>query len=298
MTSRIITKSIMSRLVALNDGTKIPQLGFGSWYLGDDKSKHDSEVEAIKTAIRSGMTLIDTAEMYGDGRSEKILGEAIKAILSEIPRDKLFIVSKVLPSNASRKKIFNSCNNSLKRLGVDYIDLYLLHWYGRYELKETVECFEELIQQGKIKRWEVSNFDVSEMKELLSVPNGNHCAVNQVLYNVCSRGIEFDLLPWLKEKNIPIMAYCPLVQAGDLNRGLYENKILKKIAEKHSATISQILLSFVMRFDNVIAIPRSGNKNHVIENSKAVNVLLSEEDLNEINKEFPPPSRKIPLEIV
>lgn len=287
----------MTRLVNLPDGSKAPQLGFGSWCLGDKKSKHDSELEAIITAIKSGMTLLDTAEMYGSGKAETLLGEAIKSISSEVPREQLFIVSKVLPSNANRRNIFKSCDNSLKRLGIDYLDLYLLHWTGPRDLNETVQCFEELIQQGKIRRWGVSNFDVSEMEELYSLPNGNHCAVNQVLYHIGSRGIEYDLIPWQKQHNIPIMAYCPLAQAGDLKRGLYENKILKKIAENHNATISQILLSFVMRYDNIIPIPRSGNKDHVIENSKSVNIQLSEEELSEIDKEFPKPSHKVPLEL-
>lgn len=279
----------------MSDGVKVSQLGFGTYLIGDKKKKHDAELEALITAIRSGMTLIDTAEWYGNGKSETLVGEAIKAVSSEIPREKLFIVTKVTPSNASRKRMFNSCENSLKCLGIDYIDLYLLHWIGGGNMTETVECFEELVQQGKIKRWGVSNFDVSDMEELLAIPNGNHCAVNQVLYHIGRRGIEYDLIPWQKARNIPIMAYSPLAQGGDMFRGLYENKLLKKIAEKHNATISQILLAFVMRYDNVIAIPKSSNKDHVIEDSKSVDIQLTEEDLNEIDKEFPPPSHKIPL---
>ncbi|MTK06182.1 MAG: aldo/keto reductase [Hungatella sp.] len=280
--------------VILPDGTPVPSLGQGTWFLGERKSSRNEELDSLRAGISAGMTLLDTAEMYGDGKAEELLGEAIQGF----DRSSLFLVSKVYPHNAGRKNIFKSCIRTLERLNTDYLDLYLLHWRGSIPLSETVECMEQLKKEGKIRRWGVSNFDTADMKELWSVPGGNNCQMNQVLYHVASRGIEYDLIPWMEEHKVPVMAYCPLAQAGDLKRGLYENPVLIRIADAHRCTVSNILLAFVTRKNNVVAIPRTGNKGHALDNAKAWEVELSGEELMEINQVFPAPVRKTCLDIV
>jgi len=197
-----------------------------------------------------------------------------------------------------RRNIFNACENSLKRLDVDYLDLYLLHWRGSIPLRETVECMEELVAQGKIRSWGVSNFDSSDMKELWSVPNGSNCVINQVLYHLGSRGIEYDLVPWMKEHNVPVMAYSPLAQAGSLRRGLLENKVVREIAQNRGISPVQLLLAFVLSHDNMIAIPKSGNPKHTRENAEVMNIILTEEELKMLDKAFPAPNYKTPLDII
>lgn len=280
--------------VKLPDGTPIPSLGQGTWFLGEQKNRRKEELESLKAGISAGMTLLDTAEMYGDGKAEELLGEAIK----DFDRSSLFVVSKVYPHNAGRKNIFKSCIKTLERLNTDYLDLYLLHWRGSIPLSETVECMEQLKKEGKIRRWGVSNFDIADMKELWSVPGGNNCQINQVLYHVASRGIEYDLIPWMEEHKVPVLAYCPLAQAGDLKQGLYENPVLIRIADAHQCTVSNILLAFVIRSKNVVAIPRTGNKDHALDNAKAWEVELTEDELHEIDQAFPAPVRKMYLDIV
>jgi diketogulonate reductase-like aldo/keto reductase len=282
------------RVVRLPDGTAVPALGQGVWMMGDNPAKRAAELAALRAGVAAGMTLIDTAEMYGNGRSEKLVAEAIR----QIPRESLFIVSKVLPSNAGRAKIFDSCDASLHHLGVSYLDLYLLHWRGGVPLSETVACMEELVQSGKIRRWGVSNFDLDDMKDLWRIPAGRHCAVNQVLYHLGSRGIEYDLLPWLTEHQVPVMAYCPIAQAGELQSELYASPVLKKVAERHQASVTQILLAFVLRSGHVIAIPRSGNAEHTAENAAADGVELTPTDLDDLDAAFPAPTTKVPLDIV
>lgn len=277
----------------LADGTVVPSLGQGTWYLGENQASRAAEWRALRTGIETGMTLLDTAEMYGDGRAETLLG----SLIPKYDRSKLFIVSKVYPYNAGRGRIFQSCENSLRRLGTDYLDLYLLHWRGSVPLAETVSCMEELVRQGKIRRWGVSNFDTQDMEELWSVPNGNHCMVNQVLYHVASRGIEYDLLPWMRQHNVTLMAYCPLAQAGRLRRGLMEHPVLTQIAESHHAKVSQIMLAFVMRDGHTIAIPRTGRATHTLENSVSAYLKLSPEDLALIDSAFPAPTHKVPLDM-
>lgn len=284
----------MERQVRLSDGTMVPCLGQGTWFLGEHKSQIVREQEALTAGIDAGMTLLDTAEMYGSGKAEALVGRTIKGM----DRSRLFLVSKVYPHNAGRKNIFKSCMASLERMGTDYLDLYLLHWRGGIPLSETVACMEQLKKEGKIRRWGVSNFDTDDMEELWSVPKGKNCAVNQVLYHVASRGIEYDLLPWMREHQVPLMAYCPLAQAGSLRRGLYDNEVLKKIADNHKATVSQVLLAFAVRDGNTIAIPRTGRKEHTLENAAAVQVILTDEELGMIDKEFPAPTRKVYLDIV
>lgn len=283
----------MNRFVELRDGTRVPALGLGTWYLGEKKECEDEERASLLAGLERGMRLIDTAEMYGEGLSEELVGRTIKGM----PRDSLFLVSKVYPHNAGRRSIFHSCENSLRRMGTDYLDLYLLHWRGAVPLRETVECMEELKSRGKIRRWGVSNFDMEDMKELWSVPGGKNCMLNQVLYHLGSRGIEYELLPWMREHDVALMAYCPIAQGGRLSPGLRLNPQLKKIADKHNAGVEQIMLAFAIRDGHSIAIPRSGSREHTILNAKAGDIILTEEDIRSLDNEFPAPGRRTPLDI-
>ncbi len=282
----------MKNYITLKNGDMIPTLGIGTWYLGEKRYKTD--LEAIKTALDIGVTLIDTAEMYGDGRAEELIGDAIRGV----DRERLYIVSKVYPHNAGKKNIKKSLLKSMERMGVKYIDMYLLHWRGSIPLSETVLCMEMLKKEGLIRNWGVSNFDTSDMKELLSVPYGDNCAVNQVLYHLGSRGIEYELMPFLKKHGIHVMAYCPMAQAGDLKTELIYNKKLMRIAEKYNITVAELLLKFVTLQEDMIVIPRSGNSEHIKKNWFIRDVKVSEKDIEEMNKEFPAPKRKTYLDIV
>ncbi|MBD9372839.1 aldo/keto reductase [Rhizobium sp. ARZ01] len=275
-------------VAAFPDGRSVPALGQGTWHMGESRISATDEVRALQAGIGLGMTLIDTAEMYADGSAELVVGEAVKG-----RRDTVFLVSKVLPSNASRKGTVTACEASLKRLGTDRIDLYLLHWRGRYPLADTVTAFEELKAAGKIGAWGVSNFDVDDMEELLSVPDGGNVVTNQVLYNLARRGIEFDLLPWSNRRGIPTMAYSPLDE-GRLPR----HPVLARIANGHGTTAAQIALAFVLSRNNVIAIPKSGSAARVEQNWKAANIKLTTEDIAALDAAFPPPARKRPLEMI
>ena len=283
----------MKHIVKLKNGAEVPALGLGTWYLGDDAGRRAREIAALRTGIEKGMTLIDTAEMYGGGRSERLVGEAIKGT----ERGRLFIVSKVLPNNAGRRGIFRSCEESLQRLGTDYLDLYLLHWRGSVPLAETVECMEKLERDGMIRGWGVSNFDTDDMEELRRVKGGDGCLVNQVLYHAASRGIEYSLLPQMRERGVALMAYCPLAQGGSLRRGLFRSRVLNDIAARRGATVAQILLAWTIRGGNVIAIPRSSSPEHTAENAGADAIELTAEELAAIDREFAPPRRKEPLDI-
>lgn len=283
----------MNNIVKLKNGGMVPALGQGTWYLGDSRAKRKDEIEAIQTGIELGMTLIDTAEMYGSGRSEELVGEAIEGF----DRENLFLVSKVLPSNANKVNMYKSCENSLKRMKVDYLDLYLYHWRGSTPLKETVDCLENLVKEGLIKSWGVSNFDVDDMEELFSIPNGKNCMVNQVLYHIGSRGIEYSLLPWMNENNVSLMSYCPLAQAGSLKRGLFTSEVLINIAKKHDCDITEVILAWNIRNGKTIAIPRTGNKAHTIINANADNIVLDKSDIEAIDRAFLAPRRKMALDI-
>jgi diketogulonate reductase-like aldo/keto reductase len=278
------------KTVALPDSERVPVLGQGTWGMGEKKSTHAEEVAALRLGIDLGMTLIDTAEMYGEGGAEKVVADAIKG-----QRDRVFVVTKVYPHNASRTELPKACERSLKRLRIDVIDLYLLHWRERNTpLAETVETFEKLGSAGKIKRWGVSNFDVDDMQELLAIENGRNCAANQVLYNLEHREIEFDLLPFLtsnikpQSSYIHVMAYSPVGHSC----GLLENKTLKKIAKRHDATSAQIALAWVLRQRGVIAIPKASNEKHVRDNARSIEIKPTEEDLADLDREFPPPNSK------
>ena len=280
--------------VELPDGTLMPRFGMGTWFLGESAATHDEELAALRAGLDAGAVLIDTAEMYGSGAAERLVGEAIRGY----DRERLFLVSKVYPHNAGDPEIFESVEASLERLGTDYLDLYLLHWRGSVPLAETVECMEQLVEDGLIRHWGVSNFDSDDLEELFAVPDGERCAVNQDLYHLGSRGVEYAVLPWMRSVDMPLMAYCPLAQAGDLRRGLTSDPAVVEVAHRHAATPLQILLAFVLRDPMVIAIPRSGKAEHVLENVRACEIELSADDLALLSRSFPAPSYPTPLDIV
>lgn len=275
------------------NGKTVGKIGQGTWCFGEDQRYVDVEVNSLRAGIAAGMNLIDTAEMYGDGGAELVTGRSIQ----NETRENIYLVSKIYPNNANKNDYLYACESSLERLNTDYLDLYLLHWRGRTPLSEVVECMEDLKQRGLILNWGVSNFDISDMEELFAVKKGKNCIVNQVLYHLASRGIEYSLLPWLQKREILTMAYCPLAQAGDLKKGLFDNKVLNRVAKSHGATVAQILLAFLLTKPLVLPIPRTSNSERAIENAAAVRVSLSEEDLAALDQEFPSPSRKLPLDI-
>ena len=280
--------------LTLKNGMKMPRLGMGTWMLGEHLPIYQQEKKALQAGLDAGFTLIDTAEMYGNGLSEKLIGDTIQ----EYSREKLFLVSKVYPHNAGRPQIYDSIDQTLCNLKTDYLDMYLLHWRGSIPLEETVDAMEELVKKGKIRSWGVSNLDTSDMKKLFSVPNGDHCQVDQVLYHLGSRGIEYDLMPWLEEHQTPVMAYCPLAQAGSLQRSLLKNKEVQKIAKAHGITPMQVLLAFILQKDQVIAIPRSGRTEHVLQNWAVKDVILTDEEYVALDRAFPAPEHKTYLDIV
>lgn len=283
----------VSDTILMPDGAVLPRLGQGTWTMGEHAANRAEEIAALRHGVELGMNLIDTAEMYGDGRSEELVSEAVQGI-----RDKVFLVSKVYPHNAAGSALIRSCEASLKRLGTDHLDLYLLHWRGTLPLEETVEGMEALVASGKIARWGVSNFDTPDMQELLRIPGGNHCVVNQVLYHLGSRGIEHELLPWLSGHKIPVMAYSPLAQAGTLRKGLTENETVQRIARDHEATPLQILLAWSIREAEVLAIPKAGTRQHVEENAAAGKLVLTSDELWQLDDAFPQPSWKVPLDMI
>jgi diketogulonate reductase-like aldo/keto reductase len=285
--------SMEMKTVALPDGERVPVLGQGTWRMGENERAHKDEVAALRLGIELGMTLIDTAEMYGEGGAEKVVGDAIEG-----QRDRVFVVTKVYPHNASRAELPKACERSLKRLRIEAIDLYLLHWRERNtQLAETVEIFEKLRTAGKIERWGVSNFDVDDTQELWLIDDGRNCAANQVLYNLQNREIESGLLPFLtsnvgaQTSHIPIMAYSPIGHG----RGLLDNATLQSMAKRHEATASQVALAWVLRRSGVISIPKASNQEHVLDNAGSIDIKLTGEDLADLDREFPPPKFKEPL---
>ena len=266
----------------------IPVLGMGTWGMGEHRNRRQEEIKAILTGISLGMTLIDTAEMYGGGATEELIGQALLG-----RRDEVFLVSKVLPENATTRGTIEACERSLRRLNTDRIDLYLLHWRGSVSLEKTIDAFERLAADGKIRYWGVSNFDVEDMEELLDLREGTKCQTNQVLYNPGRRGIEHDLLPWCIDRHIPVMAYTPIEQGRLLN-----HSALRKTAARHGVSPAQVALAWVLRNENVMTIPKASTLEHLVENREAVKVTLTREDLAELDKAFPPPARKIPLELL
>ena len=267
--------------------TGLPRLGLGTWNVGDgDRDRSQREIAALRLGHELGMTLVDTAEMYGGGRSESLVGEAIAPY-----RDEVFLVSKVLPSHASREGIARACARSLERLGTDRIDLYLLHWRSGEDLGEVVDGFERLRRAGDIGAWGVSNFDADDLDELAAMPAGARCAANQVLYNPDARGIEWDLLPLCAERNIPVMAYSPVGQGGALLR----HPVLAAVATKHGVSPAVVALAWALRHAGVTAIPKASDPAHVRENARAAKLRLDDDDLRRIDRAFPPPRAKVPL---
>ena len=274
-------------------GATMPALGLGTWFLGEGRRPLAEEEAALLAGIDAGIHLIDTAEMYGSGRAEDLIGR----VLTHRGRDDLFLVSKVYPHNAGTQHIFHSCENSLRRMGTDHLDLYLLHWRGSIPLQETIDCMEALIRQGKILRWGVSNFDTDDMKELFSCYNGDHCAVNQVLYHLGSRGIEYELLPWHQAHHVATMAYCPLAQGGSLRRQLLRHPAVLSAADELGLTPIQILLGFVLHQPNMTAIPRTGSVDHALQLAAMADHPLPDEIIEQLSDAFPAPRHKVPLDM-
>jgi diketogulonate reductase-like aldo/keto reductase len=271
--------------VTLPSGEKVPQLGQGTWRMGESARRREEEVAALKLGLDLGMTLIDTAELYGE--AEMIVAEAVQG-----RRDQCFIVTKVLPENSTRAGTIAACEQSLKRLTTDRIDLYLLHWRGRPRLDETLSGFEALLEAGAIRYWGVSNFDVGDMEELFALPGGEACATNQVLYNLRRRGIESGLLPWCRARGVPIQVYSPIEQGR-----LVDGKALSAVAARHGVKPAQVALAWVLRHSDMMVIPKATNEAHVRENRAALDIKLSKTDLAELDRAFPPPTGSRPLEL-
>jgi diketogulonate reductase-like aldo/keto reductase len=263
-------------------------LGLGTWRMAEEARRRDDELRALRIGLDLGMTVVDTAEMYGDGAAEELVAEAIRG-----RRDEVFLVSKVLPSNADADSVVRSCNGSLRRLGTDRIDLYLLHWRGRTPLECTLKAFAALAERGKIRHWGVSNFDRDDMEELVGLAGGDVVATDQVLYNLSRRGIEADLLPWCADRGVPVMAYSPVEQGR-----LLDHAALGAVAARHGATPAQVALAWVLRHDGVVTVPKAGTPAHVEENHGALAVELTQEDLAELDAAFPPPAGRQPLEML
>jgi len=281
--------------VTLPEGSCMPALGLGTWHMGETPARRAEEIAAVRLALELGYRVIDTAEMYGDGGAEQIVGQALAEALraGTLAREQVFVVSKVTPHNASRQGVAAACERSRRRLGLDHIDLYLLHWRQGERLDVVVETFTELVTAGKIRRWGVSNFDMSDLQELARLPGGSAVATDQVLYNVSRRGIEFNLLPAARQRGLNVMAYTPIEQGRILG-----NAALRDIAAAHRATPAQVALAWVIRQDGVVAIPRTGSPAHVRENAGALGIHLSPRDLEAIDRAFPPPARARPLEML
>ncbi|HEX7774355.1 MAG TPA: aldo/keto reductase [Pyrinomonadaceae bacterium] len=282
------------RTTLLPSGRKIPVLGQGTWMMGEDASRRQDEIAALRLGLDLGMTLIDTAEMYGEGGAEEVVGEAIK----DRPRSEVFIVSKVYPHKATRHGAIEACARSVRRLKVEYIDLYLLHWRENVPLVETLEAFQFLKGHGSIRDYGVSNFDVDDMEEAYALRGGDGIATNQVLYNLLHRGIEWALLPWCRGRRIPIMAYSPLGSNVTEQKRMLGNANIKSVAARHNATPAQIALAWLLRYPDLVVIPKASNPDHIRDNRMALDIELTNRDLRELDEAFPPPDRKIPLEML
>jgi diketogulonate reductase-like aldo/keto reductase len=278
-------------MTSLPDGTSVPVLGQGTWEIGDDPRKADAEQAALSRGLDLGLALIDTAEIYGAGKSERLVGEVIKG-----RREEVFLVSKVRPESAGEMSMMLACEKSLERLGVDRLDLYLLHWESRFPMEEIIAGFEELIDEGMIARWGVSNLDLKTMDRMEALDGGTACQTDQVLYHLGSRGIEFDLLPWAQERNMPLMAYSPLGRGG--KGGLLEHPALIEIADRHDVSTAQVALAAVLRQDGIIAIPKASTVAHVEANAAALEIELDAEDMAVLDRAFPPPATAQPLDII
>jgi diketogulonate reductase-like aldo/keto reductase len=275
------------RTTRLPSGEPVPVLGQGTWHLGDDPNRRSDEIAALRLGLDLGLRVIDTAELYGGGESERLVGEAIVG-----RRDDTFLVSKVLPQHATIRGTITACEASLRRLGTDHLDLYLLHWRGAVPLEETIDAFTALTRAGMIRYWGVSNFDLPDMQELMSLRHGREVTTDQVLYNLVWRGIEWDLLPWCQKRRLPLMAYSPIEQGRVLR-----HPTLQWIAARHGVTPAQVALAWVLRHEYVIAIPKAGTPEHVRANREALELQLTTEDLERLDDAFPPPVAPVPLEM-
>jgi diketogulonate reductase-like aldo/keto reductase len=278
--------------VILPRNVAVPALGLGTWRMGERAGTRAAEVAAVRLALDLGYRLIDTAEMYGEGGAEEVVGAAVRDALAAgaVRRDDVFIVTKVYPHNASRKGVVEACERSLRRLALDYVDLYLLHWREELPLGPTVEGFEALQARGAIRQWGVSNFDVDDLHDVWRVPGGDACAANQVYYSASERGIEFDLLPWQRARRVPVMAYCPIDRGA-----VAANRDLAALGAARGATAAQVALAWTMRHPDVMAIPKAVRADHLRENIAAADIILTADELAAIDRLFPPPSRKLPL---
>lgn len=269
-------------------------VGMGTWHMGDDPAKEKAEIDALQAGIKAGAAVIDTAEMYGEGNAETLVGKAIQPFT----RGDLYLISKVYPWNASADELPKALDRSLARLGTDYLDLYLLHWRGDVPLAETVDALEAAKASGKIRAWGVSNFDVADMEELLRLENGDQCAANQVLYNLGARGIEYDLLPWQAEAEIPVITYSPIAQGDRLGHHFKNDEVLKELAEAKGCTIFQLLLAWTLRQPRVLAIPQTSDSLHMLQNIEACKIVFSKSELAAIDARFPAPTKKQPLAMI
>ena len=276
------------RTIRLKSGQSLPSLGMGTWRMGENSKDFDDEVLALRHGLGLGFSLIDTAEMYGEGGAEEVVSEAIKG-----RRQSVFLVSKVYPHNASRDGAIAACNRTLKRLNTDYLNLYLLHWRGSYPLSETLEAFQQLKQAGKIRDYGVSNFDTDDMEEAMQVPGGDAIATNQVLYNLSRRGIERNLLPWCTQRQMPVMVYSPVEQGRILN-----NATLKQLAKERDASAAQIAIAWLLQQPNVVIIPKSSRIDHIEQNYAAQHLALSPQELETLEVAFPAPKKSIPLQML
>ncbi|WP_449355005.1 aldo/keto reductase [Virgibacillus natechei] len=280
-------------MVQLLNKDRFP-IGMGTWHMGDTSAKRKQEIEAIRHGVDIGMEIIDTAEMYGEGNSERLVGEAIK----NISREDIFLISKFYPHHAKEPDLGRSLQQSLRRLGTDYLDMYLLHWRSNYPLEQTIDTLEKYVEQGVIRSWGVSNFDVADIQEMWNIKGGQHCAANQVLYNISSRGIEYDLLPMQKRQSLPTIAYAPIAQGDTRGDSIVENQVIQAIAKQHHVTVFQIMLAWTIRHDDILAIPQSSDTKHIQENMEAATIQLSNEELTLLDAEFPAPTSKMPLDII
>ena len=269
-------------------------VGMGTWHMGDDPAKEKAEIDALQAGIKAGAAVIDTAEMYGEGNAETLVGKAIQPFT----RGDLYLISKVYPWNASADELPKALDRSLARLGTDYLDLYLLHWRGDVPLAETVDALEAAKASGKIRAWGGSNFDVADMEELLRLENGDQCAANQVLYNLGARGIEYDLLPWQAEAEMPVIAYSPIAQGDRLGHHFKNDEVLKELAEAKGCTIFQLLLAWTLRQPHVLAIPQTSDSLHMLQNIEAAKIIFSKSELAAIDARFPAPTKKQPLAMI
>lgn len=275
-------------------GQTVPAIGMGTWHMGDDPSKETAEINAIHAGLEAGAKVIDTAEMYGSGNAETLVGKAIKGV----PRDQLYLISKVLPSNASKANMERSLDASLKRLGVDAVDLYLYHWRGTVPLAETVSELQRLTEKGKTKAWGISNFDVSDLEELWALPDGNKAAANEDLYNLGSRGVEFSLLDWQADHQLPFIAYSPVGAPDQIGTHLGEDKNVLTVAKRHNVSAYQILLAWVVQHPQILAIPQTSNAEHAAANVRAGDLTLTKDDLALLDESFPAPTEKQPLDVL